>query len=99
MPMVLKVYENASRRLQTSALNQILMDAITITPPPSKSGKRLKIKYMTQASTNPPTFVLFVNDKTLLHYSYERYLENQIRNAVDFSGTPIVLVAREKEKD
>ena len=97
MPAVLKVYENASRRLQTSTLNQILMDAVTITPPPSQSGRRLKIKYMTQASTNPPTFVLFVNDSTLLHYSYERYLENQIRNAVDFSGTPIVLVAKDKK--
>ncbi len=96
MPTVLKVYENASKRLQTSTLNQILMDAVTITPPPSQNGKRLKIKYMTQASTNPPTFILFVNDSTLLHYSYERYLENQIRNAVDFSGTPIVLVARDK---
>ena len=97
MPAVLKVYENASRRLQTSTLNQILMDAVTITPPPSQGGRRLKIKYMTQASTNPPTFVLFVNDSTLLHYSYERYLENQIRNAVDFSGTPIVLVAKDKK--
>ena len=96
MPAVLKVYENASKRLQTSTLNQILMDAITITPPPSQNGKRLKIKYMTQASTNPPTFILFVNDSTLLHYSYERYLENQLRNAVDFSGTPILLVARDK---
>ena len=96
MPAVLKVYENASKRLQTSTLNQILMDAITITPPPSQNGKRLKIKYMTQASTNPPTFILFVNDSTLLHYSYERYLENQLRNAVDFSGTPILLIARDK---
>ena len=99
MPAVLKVYENASRRLSTSTLNQILMDAVTITPPPSQSGRRLKIKYMTQASTNPPTFVLFVNDSTLLHYSYERYLENQIRNAVDFSGTPIVLIAKDKKND
>ena len=99
MPAVLKVYENASRRLSTSTLNQILMDAVTITPPSSQSGRRLKIKYMTQASTNPPTFVLFVNDSTLLHYSYERYLENQIRNAVDFSGTPIVLIAKDKKND
>lgn len=98
MPAVLKVYENASKRLQTSTLNQILMDATTITPPPTQNGKRLKIKYMTQASSNPPTFVLFVNDSTLLHYSYERYLENQLRNAVDFSGTPIKLIARDKKE-
>lgn len=99
MPAVLKVYENASKRLPTSALNQILMDATTITPPPSQNGRRLKIKYMTQAQTNPPTFVLFVNDSTLMHYSYERYLENQLRSAVDFSGTPIVLITRSKTKD
>ena len=96
MPTVLKVFENASRRLQTSTLNQILMDATTITPPPTQNGRKLKIKYMTQSSTNPPTFVLFVNDSTLMHYSYERYLENQIRNAIDFSGTPIVLIVRGK---
>lgn len=99
MPTVLKVYANASKRLQTSTLNQILMDATTITPPPSQSGRRLKIKYMTQAQTNPPTFVLFVNDSNLMHYSYERYLENQLRSAVDFSGTPIVLITRSKTKD
>lgn len=99
MPTVLKVCANASKRLQTSTLNQILMDATTITPPPSQSGRRLKIKYMTQAQTNPPTFVLFVNDSNLMHYSYERYLENQLRSAVDFSGTPIVLITRSKTKD
>ncbi len=99
MPTVLKVYENACRRLSTSVLNQILMDATTITPPPAQNGRKLKIKYMTQAQTNPPTFVLFVNDSELMHYSYERYLENQLRNAVDFSGTPITLITRSKTKD
>lgn len=99
MPAVLKVYENTSRRLQTSTLNKILMDATTITPPPSQGGRRLKIKYMTQASSKPPTFILFVNDATLLHYSYERYLENQIRSAVDFSGTPIKLIAKARKED
>lgn len=99
MPSILQVYENAGRRLTTGVLNDIIFNATAITPPPSKNGKRLKIKYGTQASTNPPTFILFVNDKELLHYSYQRFLENKLREAVDFRGTPIKIIARENNEE
>ena len=94
MPAVLKVHENASRRLSTSALNEVLVKAITVTPPPTQGTRQLKIKYMTQASTHPPTFILFVNNSDLLHFAYERFLENRIRASADFSGTPIKLICR-----
>jgi len=99
MPSILQVYENAGRRLTTGVLNDIIFNATAVTPPPSKNGKRLKIKYATQATTNPPTFILFVNDKELLHYSYERFLENKLREAVDFRGTPIKIIARENNEE
>lgn len=99
MPSILQVYENAGRRLTTGVLNDIIFRAIAITPPPSKNGRRLKIRYTTQASTNPPTFIIFVNDKELMHYSYERFLENKLRESVDFRGTPIRIIAREKEEN
>lgn len=94
------VLENASKRITTGVLNDILQNAVLTNEPPTKNGRRLKIYYITQPSTNPPTFVLFVNDKDLMHFSYLRYLENCIRNAVDFKGTPInLLVNSKKEKD
>jgi len=99
MPAINQVFENAGRRLTTGVLNDVIFDAVSVTPPPSQNGRRLKIKYATQSSTNPPVFVLFVNDKELLHYSYERYLENRLRESVDFRGTPIKIIAREKEGD
>ena len=99
MPSILQVYDNAQRRLTTGVLNDIIFNATAVTPPPSKNGKRLKIKYATQASINPPTFILFVNDKELLHYSYERFLENKLREAVDFRGTPIKIIARENNEE
>ena len=87
-------------RVSTSSLNQVLNEAIAIVQPPTDKGKRLKIYYMTQASTKPPTFVIFVNDKKLFHFSYERYLINQIRKEYDLTGTPIRTIVREKkEKD
>jgi len=101
MPTVNKVLENASKRITTGVLNEILQEAITVKEPPTKNGRRLKIMFATQASTNPPTFVIFVNDAKLMHFSYERYLENCIRRHVDFSGTPIKLVIKtrgEKEE-
>ena len=92
--------ENASRRITTGVLNEVLQNAVLTNEPPTKNGRRLKIYYITQPSTNPPTFVLFVNDKELMHFSYLRYLENCLRNAVDFKGTPIrLLVNSKKEKD
>ena len=87
-------------RISTSMINQVLNEAIAIVQPPTDKGKRLKIYYMTQASTKPPTFVVFVNDKELFHFSYERYLINQIRKEFGMVGTPIRIIVREKlEKD
>ncbi len=95
-----RAYENASRRVSTGLLNDVLREAILTNEPPSKNGKRLKIYYVTEASANPPTFVIFVNDDTLMHFSYRRYLENALRRSFDFEGTPIRLIIRNKnEKD
>lgn len=96
MSQVETVLENASRRISTGSLNEILANAVVTNEPPFRKGKRLKIKYITQASTNPPTFVLFVNDADAVHFSYLRYLENYFRSAVDFSGTPINLILKGK---
>ena len=87
-------------RVSTSVLNQVLNEAIAIVQPPTDKGKRLKIFYMTQASTKPPTFIVFVNDKQLFHFSYERYLVNQLRKEFVLTGTPIRIIVREKrDKD
>ena len=83
-------------RVSTSVLNQVLNEAIAIVQPPTDKGKRLRIYYMTQASTKPPTFVVFVNDKKLFHFSYERYLVNQLRKEFGLIGTPIRMIVREK---
>ena len=96
MPEVLKAYENASRRISTGTLNEILANAVLTNEPPFHNGKRLKIKYATQANTNPPTFVLFVNDANAIHFSYLRYLENCLRASADFSGTPIEIIVKGK---
>lgn len=95
-----RAYENTSRRISTGLLNDVLREAILTNEPPSKNGKRLKIYYVTEVSANPPTFVIFVNDDTLMHFSYRRYLENALRRSFDFEGTPIRLIIRNKnEKD
>ncbi len=87
-------------RISTAVLNQVLNEAIAIVQPPTDKGKRLKIYYMTQGGTKPPTFVVFVNDKKLFHFSYERYLINQLRKEFVLTGTPIRMIVREKkEKD
>ncbi len=93
------VYQENARRLQTGALNDILQDATARVEPPSDKGKRLKIYYITQVSSKPPTFVLFVNDKELAHFSYVRYIENQIREAFDLKLTPVRFIVRERGKD
>ena len=96
----LEVYEEASKRIATGVLNDVVQDATIAVEPPSDNGKRLKVYYVTQASTNPPTFVFFVNDTKLLHFSYQRYLENSLRKAFTFKGTPIRIILRNKsEKD
>lgn len=96
METVELVYDHSCYRISTSMLNDILQNAVLTTEPPTKNGKKLKINYITQADICPPTFILFVNDKNLMHFSYERYLENCIRNAVDFKGTPIKLIVKNK---
>ncbi|HHT38074.1 MAG TPA: ribosome biogenesis GTPase Der [Mollicutes bacterium] len=90
IPQIDEVYTNARQRVTTSALNDVINEAVTLTSPPSYKGKRLKIYYVTQVDIAPPKFVFYVNDKSLIHFSYERYLENKIREAFDFKGTPIV---------
>ncbi|MBQ3213826.1 MAG: ribosome biogenesis GTPase Der [Clostridia bacterium] len=98
MPLVETVYENASKRIKTGVLNEIIQEAINVKQPPSKNGQRLKILYATQASTNPPNFVIFVNDKSIMHFSYLRYLENTIRKSVDFQGTPIQITVKNRSE-
>ena len=94
------VIENHAMRIQTGVLNEILMEAVALQQPTSDKGKRLKLFYMTQVSTKPPTFVLFVNKKELMHFSYQRYIENRIRDTFGFMGTPIRIFIRErKEKE
>jgi len=93
-----QVYENASRRISTGLLNDCLREAITAVEPPSENGRRLKIFYATQVSVTPPTFVLFVNEAPLMHFSYKRYLENYLRKSFDFAGTPIRILIRERNE-
>lgn len=90
------VYDQASLRVSTGVLNDVLNEAIAMVQPPSDKGRRLKIRYMTQTGVRPPTFVLFVNDMTLMHFSYERYLVNTLRSNFGFEGTPIRFILKEK---
>lgn len=90
------VIENQTLRVQTGVLNEILSEAVAMQQPPSDKGKRLKIFYMTQVSVRPPTFVIFVNDKELMHFSYTRYIENKIRDAFGFRGTSLKFIVRER---
>ncbi len=91
-----EVYEHANFRVSTGTLNDLVLDAVRTNEPPSYNGKRLKIYYCSQPSVCPPTFVLFVNDEQLMHFSYKRYLENVLRRSFDFSGTPIRIVTRNR---
>ncbi len=92
-------YAESRRRITTGLLNDILADAQAALQPPATSGRRLKIYYATQQGVQPPTFVMFVNDQTLMHFSYERYLEKQFRKSFGFEGTPLRFILREKKKD
>lgn len=93
------VYEQSIRRVPTGLLNDIIADAVVAVEPPSHNGKRLKIFYVTQGSIQPPTFVFFVNDKDLMHFSYERYLENTLRKTFEFKGSPIKLIFRNRKEE
>ena len=97
--MINKVANQNAMRISTAMLNEVINEAIAIVQPPSDKGKRLKIMYATQASTKPPTFVIFVNNKELFHFSYERYLVNQIRNNFGLEGTPVRVIVREKGEE
>lgn len=88
-PLILRVYESSRRRVSTSVLNEVLAEALVQHPTPQKKGRHLRVYYATQGSVSPPTFIFFVNDKRLLHFSYERYLENRLRENFDFYGTPV----------
>jgi GTP-binding protein len=91
-----EVYANAHFRVPTGTLNDVISDTIRSNEPPSYNGRRLKVYYSSQVSVAPPTFVLFVNSVDLLHFSYERFLENTLRKTFNFSGTPIRIVVRER---
>ena len=93
------MYEQRHQRIPTGQLNEIVQEATVRHAPPSRAGKRLKFYYATQPSVDPPTLVFFVNDRRLVHFSYQRYLENRIRERWGFEGTPIRLIFRGREED
>lgn len=95
--LIEQIYENRQRRIQSSVLNNLLADAVAMNPTPTDKGKRLKIYYMTQIESTPPTFIVFVNEFELMHFSYERYLENKLRETFYFEGTPIRIITRERQ--
>lgn len=95
--MINEVDKQNSQRVPTGLLNDVLAEAVTITQPPSDKGRRLKVYYMTQVSVRPPTFVIFVNSKQLMHFSYVRYIENHLRKQFSFKGTPIHMIIRERK--
>lgn len=98
LELVKAVYEHASQRITTGMLNEVLGDAIRVNEPPMRGGRRLKVFYATQVSVRPPTILLFVNEPDLMHYSYERYLENHLRKSFDLEGTPVRLRLRSRDK-
>ena len=91
-----RVGENAKRRITTGVVNDVVMNLVAMNEPPTRNGRRLKLYFATQASVCPPSFVVFANDSSLMHFSYLRYLENGLREAFDFSGTPIRVIVRDK---
>ena len=97
--MIDAVYENHSMRVATGVLNEIMTEAVAMQQPPSDKGKRLRLYYITQVAVKPPSFVIFVNDKELMHFSYTRYLENQIRDTFGFVGTPLKFIIRERKEN
>ena len=90
------VLENQKRRIATGVLNEIMTEAVALQSPPTDKGRRLKLYYITQVAVKPPTFVIFVNDKELMHFSYQRYIENQIRQSFAFKGTALRILIRER---
>ena len=99
IPEVDRVYENTCRRVPTNILNEVIADSQVTTPAPARNGKRFRIYYATQVAVQPPTFVLSCNDPKLLHFTYQRFIENTLRGAFDFEGTPIRIISRKKVGD
>lgn len=97
LPMIDRVHESSTLRIPTNVLNEVILDAQLMTPPPTHNGQRLRIYYASQVAVTPPTIVLFVNDPELLHFSYKRFLENKLREAFNFEGTTIRILARERK--
>lgn len=97
IPAIKVASENHTKRIQTNVLNDVIMDALAMNPTPTVKGKRLKVLYATQVAVKPPSFVVFVNNPELMHFSYERFLENKIRDAFGFVGTPIKIFARSRQ--
>ncbi len=96
LPVVNEVYINSQRRIGTSVVNEVIQDAVMLTPPPTHTGKQLRVLYASQVAVGPPTFVVFVNDPELAHFSYVRYLENSLRRAFEFEGTPVHIIIRKR---
>ena len=99
LPMVREVYQTAGQRITTGVLNDVLNEAVNDLQPPAQGGKRLRIYYATQGGVHPPLFVLFVNEEKLMHFAYQRYLENYFRKTFRLEGTPIRFILREKKKE
>ena len=96
-PHIKQVFENYSRRVQTSVMNDVVLDAMYVNPPKKHNGQVLKVYYATQVASKPPTFILFVNDENCMHFSYKRYLQNRLRESFNFEGTPIKLILRKRD--
>ena len=97
--MIDTVVQNQTLRIATGILNEVLAEAVSLAEPPSDKGKKLRLYYMTEVSVKPPTFVIFVNDKELAHFSYIRYIENKLREAFGFKGTPLKFIIRERKEN
>ncbi|MDN2452280.1 ribosome biogenesis GTPase Der [Lactobacillus sp. UCMA15818] len=95
--LIKKINDNHQRRIASAVLNDVIMDAIARNPTPTDHGKRLRVYYTTQVAVKPPTFIVFVNDPELMHFSYQRFLENQIRDSFDFTGTPVHIIERKRK--
>jgi GTP-binding protein len=96
-PEIKRIYHNYSRRVQTSVLNDVIVDAFYVNPPKNHNGGKVKVYYATQVNIKPPTFVLFVNDENVMHFSYKRYLLNRLRESFDFEGTPVKIILRKRD--
>ena len=97
--LVKYVAEQQSMRIKTSVLNELIRDAVSVNPPPTKKGKQLKILFVTQVGITPPTFIIFVNDPELMHFSYLRFIENRLRESFGFEGPPLRLVVRARKEE